>query len=265
MKKLLLSEVCNPQTNILEAISLINHHVIDDDLVNIEFLADFVDQITETLADIDDSLERAERLLEFLFIDGVFIEQHKAKTKLEEFKLKQGFEFRKLTPSLKILVMRHLIRLAGFESDVVYIPDQFMLRIICDDEFAIIIDVVSGEALSWVDLDRRVEADDDGSGAANVSIISNRSLLLKYLQDLKSTLIDVSRFDKALECTDIMVALMSEKGAARVAKDGSFPYFSQLDVAFDDVNFYLDKKNKHKEDKLLKRRLNAEKTQIIIH
>lgn len=265
MKKLLLSEVCNPQTNILDAVSLINHHVLDDELVNIEFLAAFIEKVEDSLADIDDSLERAERLLEFLFIDGVFIESAESQVSLEQFRLKRGFEYRALTPSLKIIVMRHLVRLAGFESDIVYVPDQYMLRVICDDEFAIIIDVVTGEAISWVDLDRRLESTDDGSGQFNVNVMGNRALLLKYLQDLKSTLIDVGRFDKALESTDIMVALLSEKGAANIAKEGTFPYFSQLHVAFDDVTFYLDKKRKHQEGKKLNRRLDVEMSQTIIH
>lgn len=209
MKELLLSEIKHNTTGVLNLVSLINHHILQEPLLDTQYFNDFADKCMQQFSDIDDSLERAETLLETLYVDEILMELMPASVNVKQHRIIAGFEARTMAPALKLILLRHVIRLCGFEADIVFVPENLMLRIVCDDEFAIIIDPMTGEAINWLDLDNRLADNINSIGQEYLSPVSEQSLIFNYLESLKTSLIADMKFDRALSCIDMIFALVS--------------------------------------------------------
>ncbi|NMP16792.1 MULTISPECIES: tetratricopeptide repeat protein [unclassified Thalassotalea] len=259
MKDLLLAELKAKQVDLAQALCLIEQHVLlndhADSQMNMEDINGFIDYFADKLTDIDDPLDRAERLLRLIFVEQLFVSEHKENWTIAEHQLNHGMAYRSLAPAAKNLMILHILRACGFHAEAVYVPDQVMLRIICDDEYAIIFHSIDGKPISWMELDQRLNDDDNEDEHASLEPISDNKLLVQYLLSVKNALIRENRYFDALTLVELVLAL--EPHDPYHHRDRGF-LLQQLDcykVAFDDYKYYLDKCPDEPEAQLLKMQL----------
>lgn len=270
MKELLLSELRSSRTDLMHAVSLIEQEFFAKSASQIKLdmqqVNDLVILCQQEIESIEDPLDRAERLIELIFVDNLFIDHKRSFWHIENHQLESGLGFRCMAPALKHLFFVHLIRCCGFECAAVYVPDDIMIRIVCDDDYAIIFNTLSGEAISWHDLEERLSDLENQEEHVSLDVVKDTTLISQYLISLKTSLIREQKFDLALECVNLILGLNPEDPYHR--RDRGF-LLQQLDcykVAFDDYRFYVDKCPKDPEAKILQLQLdNISQIETVLH
>ncbi|NQZ20551.1 MAG: tetratricopeptide repeat protein [Colwellia sp.] len=255
MKELLFSELKDTDKSLIEAFSLVEEVVFGDCYFSPEQLSKVVEHCNQLISTIEDPLEQAEKLINELFIEQLFIDRQHDFWPVNAHKLSTGFDFKLMAPALKSVVLCHIFKLCNFEADIIFVPEKNMVRVVCDELYAIIFDPVTGESLDWHELDLRMDDLDGDPQNHQVEDVSRLSLIAKHVSSLKNALIREGQFPQALKCVDILISLRPDDPFER--RDRGF-LLHQLDcfkVAYDDYQYFVDKCPKDPAAQLLKMQL----------
>jgi regulator of sirC expression with transglutaminase-like and TPR domain len=266
MNELLLSEIASEKKDLLQTLMLIEETVFQctsahethiDKSINHELdcLDDLINQCQAVVDEIPSPIEGAESLLNELFYSHLFADVYHPIWPIQSYTIVTGITQRLMSPALKAIVVQEIISACGFETDIVYVPHKIMVRITCDEQFAIIFDPVTGESLNWHELDLRLDELEGDPSQQELDSMSNKSILTEHLLSLKNTLMREQQFDKALRCVDILLSLMPNDPLQR--RDRGF-LLHQLDcfkVAVDDYKYFVEQCPKDPTAQLLKAQL----------
>jgi regulator of sirC expression with transglutaminase-like and TPR domain len=255
MNELLFSELNDDDKSLIEAFVLIEEVVFGKSDFEPTSLGNIVEKCSELIADTEEYLEKAEQLINELFVGQLFIDNQRDFWPVSAHKLSSGIDFKLISPALKSIVLCHVFRLCGFDTEVVFVPKKNMIRVVCDELYAIVFDPITGESLNWHELDLCMEDLDGDPQAHQIEEVSRLSLIVKHVSSLKNSLIREEQFPQALKCVDILIALRPEDPFER--RDRGF-LLHQLDcfkVAYDDYQFFVENCPKDPAAQLLKMQL----------
>ncbi len=262
MNELFLSELTSSDKDLLQKLVLVEEHIFvdhlnvgqpdDKALDSLEFI---IEQCMAAIADIESPLQKAESLLNELYFQHLFIERHTNTWPLSAYSVAKGLNQRAMSPVIKAALVREIIAACGFETELVFIPNKIMVRLCCDEQYAIIFDAVNGQSLDWAELDLRLDELSGDPSYHDLQVIDDSVVLVEYLSSLKQVLIKEKLFTKALLCIDILLSLKPNDPIQR--RDRGF-LLHQLDcfkVAVDDYRFFVEQCPKDPAAKILKRQL----------
>jgi regulator of sirC expression with transglutaminase-like and TPR domain len=259
MNELLLSEINSDEKSLLQKIVLVEEFVFSSLTTCLDNVDSFIEHCQSSLEGIDDPLEQAEQLINELFVTQLLIDSYRDSWPVVAYQLHTSLDYRTIAPSLKVIIIRHIIEACGFDCDIVFVPEKVMVRLVCDDMYAIIFDPVTGESLNWQEFDLRMAETEDLSAfySENMSDIlpesmTHISLIVKHLSELKAGLIKETHYNQALKCVDILLALSPNDPFER--RDRGF-LLHQLDcfkVAVDDYRYFVEQCPKDPAAQLLK-------------
>ncbi|MGL1959330.1 MAG: tetratricopeptide repeat protein [Colwellia sp.] len=265
MKELLLSEIKSDTKDLLQTLVLIEESIFDQCSVDIlpikcsdhslDGLEIIITQCQAVIAEIDSSLEQAEVLLNELYFQHLFIDNYRDFWPLDAYKVSTSLNSRLMSPIIKAAFVVEIIAACGFDADIVFVPSKAMIRICCDEKYAIIFDPITGESLHWHELDLKLDELGGDPGQDELPSMSQQAILIEYLTAFKNALIREKLFDKALNCVDILVLLNPDDPLQR--RDRGF-LLHQLDcfkVAVDDYRYFVEKCPKDPAAQLLKLQL----------
>lgn len=260
MNELLLSEIKSADKDLLQLLVLIEEELMGKGFVNNDLAQSFdaleviVEQCQAVIAEIEAPLERAESLLNELYFSHLFIDSYQSTWPVESYSI-SGLSHRLMSPIVKAAVVKEIITACGFETDLVFVPNKIMVRICCDEQYAIIFDAVTGESLNWHELDLRLDDLDGDPSQHELLPVDNQALLVEHLTSLKNSLVREQNFSKALKCIDIILSLTPDDPLQR--RDRGF-LLHQLDcfnVAVDDYRYFVEQCPKDPAAKILKLQL----------
>jgi regulator of sirC expression with transglutaminase-like and TPR domain len=261
MNELLLSEIMSDEKGLLGKLLLIDDFVFTKTESFFSDIDNIIVQCQKAIENIESPLECAETLIDELFVEQMFIDNAKLSWPVISFHVETAIAYRTLAPTLKAVILCHIIEACGFESDIVYIPEKTMIRIICDDQYAIIFEPVTGESLDWHQLDVRMNELEGDPSQLELKPIEGATLVLEHLTALKNSLMRELNFDQALKCVDMIIALRPDDPFER--RDRGF-LLHQLDcfkVAYDDYQYFVEHCPKDPAAQLLK--LQLDKSTIV--
>jgi len=261
MNTLLLSELESQHKDLLQALVLLEEYVFQvspaDHQVyaaeqSFDSLETIIEQCQAVIAEIDSPLEQAEILLNELFYQHLFIDSHRSHWPISSFKVAPSLNQRLMSPIVKAAFVCEIINACGFNADLVFVPSKTMVRINCDEKYAIIFDAITGESLNWHELDMRFDDLDGDPSLHELTDMNRQAILVEYLSSLKSALIREKLFDKALLSVDLLLSLNPDDPLQR--RDRGF-LLHQLDcfkVAVDDYRYFVEQCPKDPAAQLLK-------------
>ena len=255
MNDLLLSEISSERKDLLSSLALIEEYIFAETPCYEGVIQDVVDKCQLEIADIEPPMEKAEHLINALYISQLFLDNERAVWPVVSQRISSSVQYKLMSPVLKAAIVQSIINQCDMEADIVFVPEKVMVRIICDDIYSIIFDPINGESLNWQELDQRL---DDLGGDPNQVFLAPmelQSILVEYLTTLKNSLIQEVQFDKALKCVDLLLALRPNDPFER--RDRGF-LLHQLDcfkVAYDDYQFFVKECPKDPAAQLLKLQL----------
>ncbi|WP_286269197.1 tetratricopeptide repeat protein [Thalassotalea hakodatensis] len=268
MNDLLLSEICSEQSDLLSLLVLIEKYVFDKHASN-QFervIAPVVDTCQDAIEGIDDTMAQAECLINALYVDELFIDKQRSAWPVLSCVIESAIAHRVLSPVVKAAVILHIINRCQLEAEIVYVPESVMVRIICDDVYSIIFDPITGESLNWEELDRRLDGLPNEPHSKYLEPMDKSSTIVEHLTLLKNSLISESKFDQALKCVDLLLAIKPEDPFER--RDRGF-LLHQLDcfkVAYDDYQYFVQQCPKDPAAQLLKLQLdNINLGETVLH
>ena len=261
MNTLLLSELQSKEKDLLQVLVLLEEHIFQenhgeqlaiDNTLTLDGLETIIEQCQAVIAEVELNLEKAEILLNELFFQHLFIDSHKSNWPINAFKVAASLNQRLMSPIVKALLVCEIINACGFSTDLVFVPNKVMVRLCCDDDYAIIFDAVTGESIDWYELDSRLDELDNDPSQRGLTSMNQHAIIVEYLSGLKRTLIHEKAFDKALLCVDLLLSLTPDDPLQR--RDRGF-LLHQLDcfkVAVDDYRYFVEKCPKDPAAQLLK-------------
>lgn len=253
--ELLVSELKSDEKSLIDLFILIEEFVFSSSYTSLDAIDQIIKESQLAIEGIENPLEQVEMLINELFVEKMFIDNVKAFWPVVSFQIKSGIDYRIIAPTLKAVILRHIIEACYFEADLVFVPDNTMVRITCDDNYAIIFDPVNGESLDWHQLDYRMDELGGDPSEMELDTIDNNVLIIEHLTALKNALIKELSFDQALKCVDILIELRPEDPFER--RDRGF-LLHQLDcfkVAYDDYQYFVEQCSKDPAAQLLKLQL----------
>jgi len=261
MNTLLLSELQSQEKDLLQTLVLLEEYIFQANQTerptasseqSFDSLETIIEQIQAVTAEIDSPLEQAEILLNELFYQHLFIDNHKAHWPVSSFKVAASLNQRLMSPIVKAAFVCEIVNACGFNADLVFVPSKVMVRINCDEKYAIIFDAVTGESLNWHELDLRLDDLDGDPSQHELMDMNRQAVFVEYLSTLKSALIREQLFDKALLTVDLLLSLNPDDPLQR--RDRGF-LLHQLDcfkVAVDDYRYFVEQCPKDPAAQLLK-------------
>jgi len=261
MNTLLLSELQSEEKDLLQTLVLLEEHIfqvsqtpqqVDIIEPSLDALEMIIEQCQAVIAEIESPLEQAEILLNELFYQHLFIDDHKTNWPINSFKIAPSLNQRLMSPIVKAVLVCEIISACGFNSELVFVPNKVMVRICCDENYAIVIDAVTGESLDWHELDLRLEELDGDPSQHEFASMGRQVIWVEYLSSLKNALIREKAFEQALTCVDLLLSLNPDDPLQR--RDRGF-LLHQLDcfkVAVDDYRYFVEKCPKDPAAQLLK-------------
>lgn len=261
MNTLLLSELQSQEKDLLQILVLLEETIfkdnvtssyIDNNQLSFDGLELIIEQCQAVIAEIESPLEQAEILMNELYFQHLFIDNHKTHWPISAFKVAPSLNQRLMSPIVKAVIVCEIINACGFNADLVFVPNNVMVRLCCDDQYAIIFDAVTGESLDWFELDKRLEDLEGDPSQHDFPAMNRQAVLVEYLSLLKSTLIREQAFEQALLCVDVLLSLNPDDPMQR--RDRGF-LLHQLDcfkVAVDDYRYFVEKCPKDPAAQLLK-------------
>ncbi|WP_281558612.1 tetratricopeptide repeat protein [Thalassomonas sp. RHCl1] len=266
MNDLLLSEIKSDEKDLIQSVVLLEEHIFASSGIFADALDKLIKECLAVIEEIDEPLEQVEQLINELFVRHLFLDEYRDFWPLTGHRLESGIHFRALAPSLKVILIHHIITECGFDVDIIYVPEKNMIRVVCDDIYAIIFDPVTGESLNWHELDKRMDDIEGDPSQQELLPISHKSLLLDHITSIKNALIREQVFDLALKCVDVLLAMRPDDPFER--RDRGF-LLHQLDcfkVAYDDYRFFVEQCPKDPAAQLLKLQLdNIRIADTVIH
>jgi len=268
MNELFLSELKSEDKELLQKLILLEEYILadkgavtsvsDDSLDGLEVI---INQCDAVISEIESPLEKAETLLNELYFQHLFIDRNQTKWPISAYSVAQGLNQRAMSPIIKAALVKEIISACGFETDLVFIPNKVMVRLCCDEQYAIIFDAVTGQSLDWNELDDRLDELEGDPANQDLTSIVDTVALVEYLSSLKNSLIREQMFDKALTCVDVLLSLNPDDPLQR--RDRGF-LLHQLDcfkVAVDDYRYFVEQCPKDPAAKILK--LQLEKIDVV--
>ena len=261
MNTLLLSELKSQKKDLLQTLVLLEEYVFQVSQAeqqanraeqSFDSLELIIEQCLAVIVEIDSPLEQAEILLNELFYQHLFIDQPEMSWSTNSFKIAASLNQRSMSPIVKAAFVCEIVQACGFDADLVYIPSKVMVRLNCDENYAIIFDAVTGESLNWHELDLCFDELDGDPSQHELMDLNRQAILVEYLSSLKSALIREQLFDKALRCVDLLLSLNPDDPRQR--RDRGF-LLHQLDcfkVAVDDYRYFVEQCPKDPAAQLLK-------------
>jgi len=205
MVDLLLSEIHAEQRELLETLLLMERFVFEsDECLSLEPVLSACQDSTDG---IDDNMAKAECFINELFVNELFLDNPRENWPSFTYRINDSVHHRVVSPVTKAAVIQHLANKSGLESDLVFIPEKIMVRILCDDMYSIIFDPITGESLNWQQLNACLDDLKSSAGQVYVEPMSRNSLLIEYLNGLKTSLLAEAKFDEALRAVDLMLAI----------------------------------------------------------
>lgn len=266
MNDLLLSEIQSEQKELLQTFLLLEKFIFSCDASGRAHLDDIVSQCQVELDEINDPIERAEVLINTLFIDQLFIDCQQQFWTVSAHRLSAALAQRLIAPTLKAIVIAYIANACDCEADIVFVPRKAMIRIVCDDNYAIIFDPVTGESLNWHELDSRMSELSGDPYEIQLDTMNHESLVLEHISTLKGAFIREGAYDLALKCVDILLAMNPNDPFER--RDRGF-LLHQLDcfkVAYDDYQYFVQHCPKDPAAQLLKLQLdNISISDTVLH
>ncbi|MEI6893116.1 MAG: tetratricopeptide repeat protein [Colwellia sp.] len=259
MNELFLSELKSVDKDLLQKLVLLEEHIFSDltkepvrSDASLDGLEIIISQCLAVIAEIESPVEKAEALLNELYFQHLFIDRYQTRWPIYAYSVAKGLNHRAMSPVLKAVLVKEIISACGFETDLVFIPNKIMVRLCCDEQYAIILDPVTGASLDWTELDQRLEDLTGDPGEEELKAMDDSVTLVEHLSALKRTLIQERLFDKALTCVDIILALNPDDPLQR--RDRGF-LLHQLDcfkVAVDDYRYFVEQCPKDPAARILK-------------
>lgn len=261
MNTLLLSEIQSEEKDLLQTLVLLEEHIFQ--VSSAEYQADgfeptldnlevIIEQCQAVIAEIDSPLDQTEVLMNELYYQHLFIDDHKTNWPLSSFKVAPSLNQRLMSPIVKAVLVCEIINACGFSADLVFVPNKVMVRLCCDEQYAIVFDAVTGESLDWHELDLRLDELDGDPSQHEFLSMNRQAVLVEYLSSLKTALIREKVFEKALLCVDLLLSLNPDDPLQR--RDRGF-LLHQLDcfkVAVDDYRYFVEQCPKDPAAQLLK-------------
>jgi len=260
MNELLLSEIKSADKDLLQLLVLIEEELVEKRLINNDLAPSFdalekiIEQCQAVIEEIEVPLERAESLLNELYFSHLFIDSYQTAWPVESYSI-AGLTHRLMSPIVKAALVKEIVVACGFDADLVFVPNKIMIRLCCDEHYAIVFDAVTGESLNWNELDLRLDELDGDPSQHELLPIDNQALLVEHLTSLKNSLVREQAFAKALKCIDIILSLTPDDPLQR--RDRGF-LLHQLDcfnVAVDDYRYFVEQCPKDPAAKILKLQL----------
>jgi regulator of sirC expression with transglutaminase-like and TPR domain len=264
MHTLLLSELKSDEKDLLETLVLLEEHIFQNVLCetrkqgntqinqSLDSLEKIIEQCQAIIAEIESPLEKAEILLNELYYQHLFIDNHKKTWPLDSFKVATSLNYRLMSPMVKAVLVCEIINACGFVTDLVYVPTKVMVRLCCDDQHAIIFDAVTGESLDWHELDLRLDDLEGDPSQHEIATMNRQAILVEHLSGLKNALIRDLAFDKALLCVDLLLSLNPDDPLQRRERGFLLHQLDCFKVAVDDYRYFVEQCPKDPAAKLLK-------------
>ncbi|MCJ8294883.1 MAG: tetratricopeptide repeat protein [Colwellia sp.] len=259
MNELFLSELKSVDKDLLQKLVLLEEHIFagngqvpDQTEASLDSLETIISQCVAVVSEIESPVEKAEALLNELYFQHLFIDRYQTRWPISAYSVAKGLNQRAMSPIVKAALVKEIIIACGFEIDLVFIPNKIMMRLCCDEQYAIIFDAVTGESLDWTELDIRLDDLDGDPEEQDLKAIDDNVALVEHLSALKNTLIREQVFDKALTCVDVILSLTPDDPLQR--RDRGF-LLHQLDcfkVAVDDYRYFVEQCPKDPAAKILK-------------
>ncbi|QOL24523.1 tetratricopeptide repeat protein [Thalassotalea sp. LPB0316] len=266
MNELLLAELKSEHIKLLDTLVLIEEFIFGPGIKPIPQVQALADHCLTEIESIEGELAQAENLINELFINQLFLDKHHVLWPVTSHQIVPSLLYRIMSPSLKCILIAHIIRHCGFEANIVYVPDKMMVQLICDEDYTIIFDPIVGESLTWEDLSDRMADSEHFVSYQQVEALSDKDVLLKHLSSLKAALIRENNYRQALKCMDVILALQPDDPYQR--RDRGF-LLQQLDcfkVAYDDYRFFVEQCPQDPAAQLLKKQLeNITISDTILH
>lgn len=262
MNTLLLSEIQSEDKDLLQILVLLEEYIFKSDIVlakhdenngaSFDDLETIIEQCQAVIEEIESPLEKAEILMNELYFQHLFIDNHKKVWPINSFKVASSLNQRLMSPIVKAVLVCEILTACGFEADLVYIPKKVMVRLCCDEQYVIVFDSVTGESLDWYELDLRFDELDGDPSQQDFTSMNRQAVFVEYISSLKNVLISDKQFEKALICVDLLLSINPEDPLQR--RDRGF-LLHQLDcfkVAVDDYRYFVEKCPKDPAAQLLK-------------
>jgi regulator of sirC expression with transglutaminase-like and TPR domain len=255
MNDLLLSEIKSEQNAPLQTFLLLEEFIFGINRIDISELDDLVSWCQSETSKVEEPIERAEILINTLFIDQLFIDKQQHAWPITSHQLVPALSHKQISPTLKAVLIVHIANACECKADIVFVPEKAMIRIVCDDQYAIIFDPVTGESLNWHELDARMSDISGDPFEIQMDVMKQESLVLEHINSLKAAFIREQAYDNALKCVDMLLALNPNDPFER--RDRGF-LLHQLDcfkVAYDDYQYFVEQCPKDPAAQLLKLQL----------
>ncbi|GHE85161.1 tetratricopeptide repeat protein [Thalassotalea profundi] len=255
MNDLLLSEINAPRRSLLNQLSLLETSIFGQSTDINKALAPLIDSCSLAMNDHENSMDRAEVFINEIFISQLLIDNSRALWPVLSYRIAESVNFKVIAPVVKAAVIQYVANKCELETEIVYLPEKVMIRILCDDIYSIIFDPITGESLNWQELEQGL--DDLGGDPSRMQLIpmEQESIVVEYLTGLKNSLINESSFEKALKCVDLLLSMRPDDPFER--RDRGF-LLHQLDcfkVAYDDYQYFVAQCPKDPAAQLLKLQL----------
>ncbi len=253
LPELLLSELKSEKKDLLQTLVLLEEYIFQgrditkivdanalQDEQSLDVLETIIEQCQAVIGEIESPLDKAEVLLNELFYQHLFIDEQKDDWPVIAFKVAASLSQRLMSPIIKAAFVREIVNACGFSCDLVFMQAKVMLRLCCNDDYAIIFDAVTGESIDWHELDSCLEDAEGDPSQQDLASMKRSAILVEYLSALKNALIREQAFDKALLCVDALLSLNPDDPHQR--RDRGF-LLHQLDcfkVAVDDYRYFVE-------------------------
>jgi regulator of sirC expression with transglutaminase-like and TPR domain len=264
MNELLISEIKSEEKELLQKLILIEEAIFDDSIFNNQLLSEvnsdtsfdvletIIAQCVAVINEIESPLERAESLLNELYFQHLFIDYIRPIWPLSSYNVANGLKNRLMSPIVKAAIVAEIITACGFDTDLVFVPNKIMVRVCCDEQYAIIFDAVTGESLDWTELDKRLDELSGDPENDNLKAVGDKVAIVEYLVSLKNALIREQVFDKALKCIDIILSLNPNDPILRRDRGYLLHQLDCFKVAVDDYRYFVEQCPQDPAAKILK-------------
>ena len=254
MNDLLISELHSEQKGLLSKLVLLEEFIFDSEYAELKAINNIIASCQLAIVATESALERAEQLINTLFIDELLLDRRRLFYTPQAYQIESSLEYRSIAPSVKAVIIRHIIEACDFDCDLTLLAGKIMVRIVCDDVYAIIFDPVTGESLNLSEFDVLMDDVEDPE-QLQPDTLPHQELITLYLTGLKNEFMKAARFNDALKCVDILLAFQPNDPFER--RDRGF-LLHQLDcfkVAVDDYKYFVQQCPKDPAAQLLKMQL----------
>ena len=266
MNDLLLSEIRSEQNEPLQNFLLLETYIFGKSNQVTDELDDLVKWCQNETDKVKEPIERAEVLINALFVDQLFIDKQQHRWPVIAHQLSSALSHKLVAPTLKAILITHIANACDCKADIVFVPEKAMIRIICDESYAIIFDPVTGESLNWHELDARMSEISGDPFEIRMDVMKQESLVLEHITSLKSAFIREQSYDDALKCVDMLLALNPNDPFERRDRGYLLHQLDCFKVAYDDYQYFVEQCPKDPAAQLLKLQLdNISISNTILH